>query len=881
MRASDRHHLHEAGAGGGRHTMQNVPSGADKHPRWNVVIRALREARGVTQDGWAAWLGYSRATVQRWERGDATPTADAEAAILRVCEERGLFRAFESGPLAGINVTPSLLRALLADARLAAAEPANPAPHGAQPPVVPRAQPPAATSTATAHLPRVLTSFIGRTAELDEVRRLLASTRLLTLTGAGGIGKTRLALAALERSPSGFADEVRVVELASISDGALVERAVSSAFGIQEQPGRPLAEALPAIIGDRPVLLMLDNCEHLAAACAALTSALLENCPTLRVLATSRAPLGLPGEIAWRVPALEVGDWGTSTPLRVTDVPDAVRLFEERASAASPGFVLSERTAAVVGQICRRLDGIPLAIELAASRVKVLSVEQIAARLDDRFRLLTGGPRGSTLPRQQTLRAAMDWSHDLLAAEEQALLRRLSVFSGGCGVEAAEAVCAGEPGDADLLLDVLSSLVDQSLLVAEVQVEAARYRLLETVRQYAAERLAASGEDQEIRRRHAVWLRDWAVGLEPHLRGPRQAETFDQMEREHDNIRAALAWCSADPEMAAIGLHLAAALRLFWIYRGHSTEGRRWLARLLAAGHSAPATVRAQALDGAAAMSHGQGDLAAARGFQEQALALWRELDEPRGLAVALNMLGLIARSEGDFARGLEALEESLGYMRQVGNDWGAATVLNNLGATAIEMGDLDRARMYHTESLTIKRALGDRAGIAVSLHNLAEIAKMEGDHALVAELMEETLALWRALESKPRIAHALHSLGMASMRLSDTEQAARHLRESVSLFQEVDDRGGIAMCLEGMAAVLGATGQPGGAARLLGAAEALREVLGVPVLPTDRAEYDRAVERAQAGIDDRAFRSAWAAGRLLTPDEAVAEATQPSATLN
>lgn len=856
--------------------MQHLPAGASERPRWHVVLRALREARGVTQDGWAAWLGYSRATVQRWERGDATPTADAEAAIVSVCEERGLFRTFESGPLAGLSVTPAFLRALLADARLASSAQAG-APAATTSAAPAQLQPaPVATASPAANLPRMLSSFIGRTAELAEVRRLLATTRLLTLTGAGGIGKTRLALAALERLPDGLVDDVRVVELAALSDAALVERAVASAFGIEDQPGRPLADALPSVLGDRLVLLLLDNCEHLASACATLAAALLGQCPGLRVLATSRAPLAVPGEIAWRVPALEVGDWGTSTPPLAAGTPDAARLFEERARAARPGFALSERTAPVVGQICRRLDGIPLAIELAAARVKVLAVDQIAARLDDRFRLLTSTPRGGTLPRHQTLRAVMDWSHDLLTTQEQALLRRLSVFAGGCGLEAAESVCTAEPVEMDSLLDHLSSLVDQSMLVAEVQGEEARYRLPETVRQYAAERLAASGESAEMHRRHALWLRDWAVGQEPELRGPRQAEIFARMEREYDNIRAALGWCATNPEFAAVGLHLAAALRLFWIYRGHGTEGRRWLVQLLEAGHNAPATVRAQALDGAAALAHGQGDLAAARGFQEQALVLWRELDEPRGLAIALNTLGLIARSEGDLARGLEALEEALGYMRQIGNEWGAATVLNNLGATAIELGQLDRARVYHSESLETKRRLGDRAGIAVSLHNLSEIAKMEGDTALVAELTRESLALWRALDSKPRIAHALHSLGMARLRLGDVPRAVSHLRESLTLFQEVDDRGGIAMCLEGAAALLAAAGQPGTAARLLGAAEALRERLGVPLLPTDRADYDHAVEQAQAGMDEQSFRSAWAAGRLLTPDEAIAEATRP-----
>lgn len=857
----------------------NPPSPTRDRPRWNVVLRALREARGVTQDGWAAWLGYSRATIQRWERGDAVPTAEAETAIVRVCEERGLFRVYASGPLAGLQITADLLRSLLTDARLE-----TPASGGQRhetsaaalsgsyhhPPLSPAPGP-------LLHLPQPLSSFVGRTTELAEVRRLLAASRLLTLTGAGGIGKTRLAIAAVQGLPSGLVEEAWMVELASLTDPALVERAVAAACGVQEQPGKLLTESLRSALRERSVLLLLDNCEHLTPACAALVPALLDSCPNMRVLATSRAPLGVPGELAWRVPAMEVGDWGSPTTPPDAAMPDAVHLFLERARAAQPGFALSERAMPVVGQICRRLDGIPLAIELAAARVKVLAVEQIAARLDDRFRLLTGGPRGGVLPRHQTLRAALDWSYDLLAPEEQALLRRLAVFAGGCGLEAAEVVCAGEPVEADQLLDLLGSLVDQSLLVADVQGDEARYRLLETVRQYAAERLAASGEEEELRRRHALWHRDWVVGLEPELRGPRQPAIFDRLEREHDNIRAALAWCRSHPGMAAAGLHLTAAIRLFWIYRGHATEGRRWIAHLLELGQDAPATVRAQVLDGAAALAHSQGDLASARSYQEEGLAIWHELHDPRGLAIALNILGLIARSEGDFPRALALLEESLGYMRQAGQEWGVATVLNNLGATAIELGDFDRARRYHTESLAVKQRLGDQAGIAVSLHNLAEIARMEGEHARAAELLEETLALWRVLGSRPRIAHALHSLGMMSVRLGQPEQAARHFHEGIALFREVDDQTGIAMCLEGMGMVLSATGEPARAARLLGAAEALRETLGAPVLPTDRAEYRRAVEAAQAGLADHVFRSAWAAGRLLSPDQAIAEAQQPA----
>ncbi len=545
---------HRAPASGGA-------SLGDGRPRWNDVLRSLRAARGATQAGWAARLGVSRATVQRWERGERAPDPGAEAAILAYCREAGLLRPFDRGPLAGLTLTAERLQELCAEARwrVSAGPASGPAPalpdrrSGSPPPDAapqnaPAARhPPDAPGQALAvptNLPAPLTSFVGREWELAAVRRVQAGTRLLTLTGPGGGGKTRLALALAEELLWAYAHGVWLVNLASVTDPALVPRVVASALGLRPAgPPVPLTAALAAALRERQLLLVLDNCEQLLPACAVVVEALLLACPHLEIVATSREPLGVSGEVVWRVPPLSVpecgrpgasGDQRTARHGGEADAAallryDAVRLFVERARLQRPDFTLTAGNAPAVAEICRRLDGIPLAIELAAARLSVLSVPQIAARLHDRFRLLTGGGR-TALPRHQTLRAALDWSHDLLFAAEQALLRRLAVFAGGFTLEAAEAVCASGADDRPPttddrstrhdpavggrppsviaehdVLDLLAQLVGKSLVLAEEHGGAVRYRLLETVRQYAEEQLDQAGEAAAVRARHLDW----------------------------------------------------------------------------------------------------------------------------------------------------------------------------------------------------------------------------------------------------------------------------------------------------------------------------------------------------------------------------------------
>ncbi len=430
------------------------------------------------------------------------------------------------------------------------------------------------------NLPIQLSSFIGRERAIAELKGLLSTTRLLTLTGAGGSGKTRLALQMATNLLADFEHGVWWVELAALTDPTLVPQQVASSLGISEQPGRQLMDTLSDALQPKKLLLVLDNCEHLIAACAQLVETLLRSCADLRILTTSREAFTIPGETIWPVPSLGVPDAYHLPPREGLVKYEAVHLFIERAVSVLPTFRLTQENASALAQVCRRLDGLPLAIELAAARVKVLSVEQIAARLDDSYRLLAGGSR-TALPRQQTLQATIDWSHHLLSEKERILFRRLSVFMGGFTLEAAEAVCAGNGIEQDEVLDLLSHLIDKSLVAVAQRSGEARYRLLETIRQYGQDKLQEFGEAANLRRNHC----DWYVGLseraESEILGARQGSWFDRLEVEHDNLRAALGW-SLEQKEAETAARMGAAIWRFWLLRGYMSEGRRWLERALA-----------------------------------------------------------------------------------------------------------------------------------------------------------------------------------------------------------------------------------------------------------------------------------------------------------
>jgi len=591
-----------------------------------------------------------------------------------------------------------------------------------------------------------LSSFVGREKELAEVKRLLEDNRLLTLTGSGGCGKTRLALeVAAGELAEGFEDGVWLVELAPLADPSLVAQAVAFTLKVREQPGRSLTGTLSDHLGSRKLLLVLDNCEHLIEACAALADALLRSGPELRVLATSREALGITGEVAWPVPSLSLPDLRRLPEVESLTLYESARLFVERAAAVNPSFALTEHNAAAVAQVCYRLDGIPLALELAAAKAKVLSVEQIVERLDDSFGLLAAGGR-TAMPRHKTLRATMDWSHELLSEEERALFRRLSVFAGGFALEAAESVCAGGVLERGGVLDSLTHLVDKSLVVARERDGEARYRLLETVRQYAREKLSESGEAGQVRERQAGYYLALAREAEPELKGERQVAWLERLELEHDNLRAAMRWLLArgEPGEAA---GLGWALWLFWGIRGHFAEGRRWMEQALSAkGSTMPASARAEALFVAGMMANYQGDHAAAEPLVEESLELFRKLGDRSGVAYALSNAGFAASGQGRHQEAIARNEEAVDLFLEAEEKWGAAIQLCFLAVAWRDRGDPARAKPLAEQGLALSREVGERQALCAALYTLATLAQAERDHGLARNLYEEGLVLSREL---------------------------------------------------------------------------------------------------------------------------------------
>ncbi|HET9001388.1 MAG TPA: adenylate/guanylate cyclase domain-containing protein, partial [bacterium] len=679
------------------------------------------------------------------------------------------------------------------------------------------------------NLPRQLTSFIGREREIAEIKRLLATSSLLTLTGSGGAGKTRLAMQAASESLDAFADGVWVVELAALADPALVLQTVAAALGLREYAGRAMTETLVDYLRPRSLLVVLDNCEHVLKACSTLAEALLRGCPHLKLLVTSREPLSVPGEKVWRTPSLSLPDPQRAPSSEELAHCEAARLFVERAIATQPTFAVTAGNANAVAQICRRLNGIPLAIELAAARIKVLSAEQIAVRLDDSFRLLTGGSR-TGLPRQQTLRAAMDWSYDLLSDQERGVLRRLSVFAGGWTLEAAEAVCAAESVEAADVLDLITQLVDKSLVVAETQGGEARYRLLETVRQYGRTRLAEAGEATGVAIRHRDWFLQHAERAEPEFFGPEQRTWLDRLETEHDNLRVALEWSKAEPAGAEAILRLAGALTWFWFIRGHWREGRRWLESALARSADAPPAALPRAIHGATFFAWRQSDYKRAAELGKQGLAVCREVGDRQHMGRLLVWLGITAMRETDYGRATSRFEEGLAIARALGDKWLIGLAQAQVGIVAQVHGDLDRAITLHTESLALGRETEDAFSITYNLRNLGKDTLQQGD---------------------------------------DT-QAGAYFAECLTLSREIGHRWITEECLDGLARVACARRQYERAASLFGAADALTEAIGHHRSLVDQADHDKRVTATRAGLSAAAFNKAWAQGRAMTLERAI-----------
>ena len=682
------------------------------------------------------------------------------------------------------------------------------------------------------NLPLQLSSFVGRERELAEVRRLLQDTRLLTLTGPGGCGKTRLAVVAANELLGRFEDGVWLVELAPLADPSLVPQAVASTLGVRERPGSSLAVALSDYLRTRKLLLILDNCEHLIDACAEIAEAWLHSCPGLRILATSREALGITGEVAWPVPSLSLPDLRRLPDIESLPRYESARLFVERTAAVRPDFTLTEQNASAVAQVCYRLDGIPLAIELAAARTKVLSVEEIAARLGDSFRLLAAGSR-TAMPRQRTLHATMDWSHKLLGQKEIVLFRRLSVFAGGFTLDAAESICTGEELQRDEVLELLSQLVDKSLVVAQERDGAARYRLLETVRQYGRERLEELGEAAYVREQHAGHYLAVAEEAEPELKGERQLAWLERLETEHDNLRVAMAWLlwRSESEVAA---RLGWALWLFWGIRTHLAEGRRSMERALSARGSVAMTesARAKALFVAGMMANYQGDHLSAEPLVQESLRLFTDLEDKVGTAYALSNAGYVALGRGRFRQAIAVIEEAADLFLEEGEKWGAAIELGFLAVAWRNQGDHERAKRLAERGLAISREIGERQATTSTLYTLAILAQTEGKDEHARNLFEEGLRLSAELGNEADIAH----------------------------------------CLEGLASVYGAEGKIVRAARLWGAEETLLEKLedATYTYVPDRALHRNQVAGARSQVDEAAWTAAWTEGRVMSLEQAI-----------
>jgi predicted ATPase/class 3 adenylate cyclase len=659
------------------------------------------------------------------------------------------------------------------------------------------------------NLPRPLTTFIGRERELEATLHLLESTRLLTLTGMGGLGKSRLALHAALDLRESFADGIWLIDVAALRETAHVAAAVAGVLGVREDSGRPLLAAILDFLRSRRTLLLLDNCEHLLDGCAALAEQLLMACPHLKILATSRERLGIGGETVLRMSPLETPP--ASIPESVDSLLEfgAVRLFVDRATKAAPDFALTERNAAAVVKLCRHLDGIPLAIELAAARAKSLPVEQIAERLDDLFRLLTGGSRTAP-PHQQTLRALIDWSYDLLQERERLLFKRLSVFVGGFTLESAECACADRDRGGKLkddfarlapdkpilaardILDLLTQLVDKSLLIATEDDGRARYHLLETLRQYGRERLEEAGMMDVMRRRHFACFLALASEAERKIRGSDQARWMEVLEREHDNLRAALSGLTAEPAEAEQGLKMAVALWWFWHVRGFFTEGRAFLADRLAAS-STRGNDRAKALHGAAVLARNQGELSTARALSAQSLEIKREIGDRQGIAHSLNFLATLAQAQGDFAEAQPYYEQSLQIETELNSRQGITASLIGLATIAVERGEYARAERLYQECLEIKRELGDGRGVAASLAGLATVALCGGDTVRSRALQEESLTIRRELGDVRGIASSLEQLAVVLRIQGELQSAAQSIGECLTLRLELGDQLGVA----------------------------------------------------------------------------------------
>jgi non-specific serine/threonine protein kinase len=728
------------------------------------------------------------------------------------------------------------------------------------------------------NLPVQVTRFVGRVRELAELRQLLAEgARLVTLTGPGGSGKTRMAVQLAAGLLDRFPDGVYMVDLSGLADPLSVAGAVASVLKVREEPGRTPAEGVAAILASRRVLLVLDNCEHLITASARLASTLLLECPHLRLIATSREPLGIAGERVWQVPPLTVPDSGALLDAGTVTGFEAVQLFMERARAVSPVFAVTDGNAAALATVCKRLDGVPLAIELAAARTRLLSVEQIADRLDDRLRLLSAGGRGA-LPRHQTLRAAIDWSYDLLTEAERVLWRRLAVFADRFSLEAAEAICVGGPIDDLDVLELLAQLVDKSLVAAEEVRGEKRYRLLETIRQYGRERLREAGEEADLLAVHRAWCVRFAREATLGLSGADQGHWTGRVELEQENLRQAVQG-SLDAGEAGPALEICGLLWTFLLSRAQFTEARELLERVLAVAETQQVDEihKAHVVRGLGIANTGLGDFAEAERYYARSLSMAREVGDPPGEARTLVNWGLLKLYRNEYPEAQRLLEEAMEVGRRHGLPQILPPAMINLATIYSDQGDFATARRYLDEANAEWIRLG-RGTFTPTLEVLAGISLAEGNLEAAEELYGKALVRWRANGDARGIGVALTGLANVALLRGEPGRSRELVTESIRLRQSIGDSLGQAASLETFAWLAAAEGSPVRAMRLAGGADAVRRRLGTPLPPVRAQRSDRLLAPARQALGADVAAEAFAAGARMPLPELVELACAPAA---
>lgn len=828
-------------------------------PPFGQWLRERRESLDMTRDDLAEKVSCARVTIAKIEHGERRPSkqvAERLAEALRLpAEEHHAFVQWARG-LDDLSRTSDDEGSIEAQGD----EPKEELPGTASPPA--------------SFLPSSPTSLIGREQEIAEARNKLwrADVRLLTLTGPPGIGKTRLGLAVADALRGEFEHGVWFVPLAALTGPGLVASSIAQALGVQENPGQPIEDTLCEHVRDQHILLLLDNFEHVSDA-APLIGRMLSVAQGLKVLATSRALLHVYGEHELPVRPLSLPDPANLPAVGELPEYSAVALFVARTQAVKPDFGLSAQNARTVAEICVRLDGLPLAIELLAARAKLFAPDAMLARLDQRLSLLTGGPRDRD-SRQQTLRGAIDWSYDLLEADEQALFRHISVFTGGSELAALEVV---HPMPYPML-DGVESLVDKSLLVhyppGEQAGDEPRFGMLETIREYALERLAERGEIEQARQRHAEYYASFAEAAGPELSGAEQNLWLGRVAREHDNLRAALRW-TLDSGDAQVAARIAGEMWRFWWMRGFFSEGRAWLDEVLGNSHAIDVALKATVLRGAGTLAHVQGDFLRGQSLFEESLALYRELDDKQGIADVLTSLSNTAMGLNELGRAQAYLEEGLALYRELESAHSIAVSLSQLGNVAYLAEQYALAGARYEESLALFRALSDTHRAAVVLHNLGEVSYYQGEYARAKGFHEESLGLFRELGSTYGIAYALASAGKCAQAAGDSTQAKSLHIEALALFQAMGCKPEVAQCLIGIAHTEVAEGKYERAVKMLGASEAALEKLGVVMDAGQKAEHEGSIAAAQQHLSEDSFKGALNAGRDMPIEEAAAYALE------